>query len=398
MADGTGGIHKAEMGPPQAVRIPLGNPPLVFAMPGSEDFAGKALKHLSWQPGACTFKCFANGEISVKLEQSVSSHDVFVFLSRNESENEVNFSLMRLMLLIDAIRGESPYRLTVVLPCLEYARQDRRLVAGEPIPPKLLLRCMRTAGADRFLTVDLHNPAEAAFSPPGSVLDELSADKYLADFIRNNVAGFDQDRVLVCATNGGGMKFTRRMADELRTGFMMAERFRPKGGGPGEIKLIADADSDGIEGIVIIDDMFDTCGSLATVCEALQRFAPQAKLYAVATHGYFSGDAHIAIKKLVENCSLEWLAVTNSIDQRAAVKRFVDVGLRDRLKVVDISRLIAGAIIRVYLGQSVNLPRFKQLGPSVVDPVLSEAALVPQRQYTYLAGTAEAKPRSVLWD
>lgn len=271
-------------------------------------------------------------------------------------------------------------------------------MAGESIPPKLLLRCMRTAGADRFLTVDLHNQAEAAFAPAGAMLDELGAETYMADFIRNNVPKFNEEKVLVCATNGGGMKFTRRMADELRTGFMMAERFRPKGGGPGQIKLIADAASDGIEGVVIVDDMFDTCGSLAVVCEAIQRFAPQARLYAVATHGYFSGDAHIAIKKLVETCGLEWLAVTNSIDQRGASQRFADVGIRDRLKVVDISRLLAGAIIRVYLGQSVNLPRFKSLRPSNVDAVLSEAALVPQCQYTHLAGLTEATPKPVLWD
>lgn len=397
MADGDVGMED-EIGPPQAVRIPLGNPPLVFAMPGSEDFVGKALKHLSWQPGICTFKCFENGEISVKLEQSVTSHDVFVFLSRNDVENEVNFSIMRLLLVLCAIRGEHPHRLTAVLPCLEYARQDRRVVAGESIVPKLLLRCMQTAGVDRFLTVDLHNQAEAAFSPAGAVLDELSADKYLADFIRNNVSGFDEDRVLVCATNGGGMKFTRHMADELRTGFMMAERFRPTGGGPGQIKLITDSSSDGIEGIVIVDDMFDTCGSLATVCEALQRFAPQAKVYAVATHGYFSGEAHLNIKKLVDTCGLEWLAVTNSIDQRGAIRRFASVGLHDRLKVVDISRLLAGAIIRIHLGQSVNLPRFKSLCPSSGDPVLAEAALVPQRQYTHLAGLGDVNPRPVLWD
>lgn len=389
MADG---VDDMEVGPPRAVRIPLGHPPLVFGLPGSQELLGKALGHLSWQPGSCKFKKFENGEISVKLEQSVTNHDVFVLLARNDSENEVNFSLMRLMFLIDAIRGESPYRLTVVLPCLEYARQDRRMVAGEAIPPKLMLRCMRTAGADRFLTMDLHNQAEAAFSPAGAVLDELSADKYLADFIRNNVEGFDCDRVLVCATNGGGMKFTRRMADELRTGFMMADRFRPKAGGPGEMKLIASAASaaSSIESIVVVDDMFDTCGSLAVVCEALKNFAPNAKLYAVATHGYFSGDAHGQSKKLVESCGLEWLAVTNSIDQSGAIQRFASAGLRDRLKVVDVSRLLAGAILRIHLGESVNLPKFKNLCSSSVDSVLAKAAFVPQQQHTHIAHITEA--------
>jgi len=358
----------------------------------------KAMAHLSWQPGACSFKTFDNGELSVKLEQSVANRDVFVVCARDDGENEVNLSIMRLMLLIDAIRSEAPYRVTIVLPCLEYARQDRRVVAGEAIPPKLLLRCMRTAGADRFLTMDLHNQAQAAFSPAGAVLDELSADRYLAHYIRTSVAGFDQDTFLVCATNGGGMKFTRRMADELRTGFIMADRFRPKAGGPGEIKIIADSRATAVEGIIIVDDMFDTCGSLAAVCEALQAFAPQAKLFAVATHGYFSGDAHVQIKKLVETRGLEWLAVTNSIDQSSALRRLSSVGLRDRLKVIDVSRLLAGGIIRIHLGESVNLSRFRGLCPSSVDPVLAEAALVPQQQYTHITGLHEATPRAVMWD
>jgi len=91
------------------------------------------------------------------------------------------------------------------MPCLEYARQDRKLVAGEAIAPKLLLRCVKTAGATRFVTVDLHNQAEAAFSPTGMVLDELSSDGYLADFIKRNVLDFDEDHTVVCATNGGGL-------------------------------------------------------------------------------------------------------------------------------------------------------------------------------------------------
>mmetsp|Transcript_32044 Transcript_32044/g.91384 ORF Transcript_32044/g.91384 Transcript_32044/m.91384 type:complete len:399 (-) Transcript_32044:64-1260(-) len=381
-----------------AVRIPLGHPPVVISVPGSRDLLAKVCGHLTWKPGECTFETSDNGQISIKLETSVANRDVFVVCARDDAESEVNFSIMRLLLLIDALRRDSPYRVTVILPSLEYARQDRRLVAGEAIPPKLLLRLMRTSGADRFIVMDLHNDAEAAFSPTGAVLDEISADKYLAHFIRTEVPGFNPDRVLVCATNGGGMKFTRRMADELRTGLIMADRFRSKAMGPGEIKIIAEARSEGVDSIVIVDDMFDTCGSLAAVCGALMAFAPQAKLYAVATHGYFSGDAHLKIKKLVESCGLEWLAVTNSINQAGAVQRCSSVGLRDRLRVVDISRLIAGSIIRVYLGDSVSLPRFRSLCPSNEDPVLKEAPLVPQHQYTHITGVAEAQPRAVMWD
>mmetsp|Transcript_20804 Transcript_20804/g.43169 ORF Transcript_20804/g.43169 Transcript_20804/m.43169 type:complete len:408 (+) Transcript_20804:3-1226(+) len=380
-----------------ALRIPLGHPPVVLSMPGGHDLAATTIAHLGWRLGSCSFKKFNNGEISVKVEQPVTNADVYIVHGRDELATETNFAIMQLMLLIDAVRGESPYRLTVVLPCLDYARQDRRLVAGESIPPKLLLRCMKTAGADRFLAVDLHNQAEAAFCPVGTVLDELCSDKYLADFIRCNVPNFSQDRMVVCATDGGGLKFTRHMADELRVGFMMVERFRKKVGGVGEIRLIADADPESIDAIIIVDDMFDTCGNMASVCIALHEFAPSAKLYAIAPHGYFSAEAHKQIKKLVEGCNLEWIAVTNSVAQTAALRRFDGVGLRSRLKVIDISKLLAGAILRVHLGHSVNLPKFRNLCPSTHDPMLQDAALVPQQQYTHLLGVQEASVGDCLY-
>merc|ERR1712196_408501 len=149
----------------------------------------------------------------------------------------------------------------------------------------------KTAGADRFLTVDLHNEAESAFFPPGTVLDELNGHTYLADFVRNNVPGFDADRTLVCATNGGGMALTRRLASELGSGFMMADRVRLKGGGTGQTRIMSGSGADTAQAIVVADDMIDTGGALAEVCEAIHRRAPQARIYGVATHGYFSGKA-----------------------------------------------------------------------------------------------------------
>lgn len=351
----------------QAIRIPLGHPPVLIPMPGSEGLAETICASVAWKQGKCQYTTFANGEISVRLEQSVANHDVFVLCLRDDLEQEINFTLMQLLLLIASIRGESAYRVTVVFPCLEYARQDRRVVAGEAIPPRLLLRCMHTAGATRFVCLDLHNQAEAAFSPAGMVLDELSSTKYLAHFIRENVPDFDPEKVLVCSTNGGGMKFTRAMADELRTGFMMADRFRPRGGGVGSVKILGDADASEAEGIIVVDDMFDTCGSLAEVVTALHAYAPRAKLYAIGPHGYFSKDAAERVQKLANNQALEWIAVTNSIAPRAALQRF---GGHERLKIIDISKLLAGAVMRIHVGESINLPKFRAMNPDDVDPHL----------------------------
>lgn len=362
---------------------------MVFCTPGNRDLCERVVSHLSWSTGKVRCRTFANGEISIKLEQSVANHDVFVICSRDDCEGEINFMLVQLLMMLDALKSEAPHRITVVLPCVEYARQDRKFVAGEAVAPKLLLHLMVTAGADRFVTIDLHNQAESGFSPAHAALDELTCEKYLASFIRDEIPDLNTEETLICATDAGGAKRTRKMADELQVGFMMADKFRPKAGVVGQVKIISDA-SLSPKNVIIYDDIFDTCGSLDKVVEAVHAFAPQARLYAVGTHGYFSKDAAEKIKTLTTKYGLQWIAVTNCISQRMPKQKFDALSIGDKLKVVDVSRLVAGSIIRIHLGCSVNLSKFRQLGPDQPDPVLAEAAFVPTTQYT-LKGAAPAE-------
>jgi ribose-phosphate pyrophosphokinase len=367
------GSSSDDEGEAHPIRIPLGHPPVVFALPGSQPLARRVLSHLGWQLGACRFETFPNGELSPKVDCSVANHDVFIICARDDLEAEVNLSLVTLLVFLDAVRGESPHRITVILPSLEYARQDRRMVAGDTLPPKMLLRCMRTAGADRFLTVDLHNGAQAAFCPRGTILDDLSADKYLVHFIRENVPKCFQDRLLVCATVGGGLPFARQIASELNVFFAMGDRFRVQAGnGRDEIRIISDCESNVQEAqaVLVIDDMVDTGGSFLEACMAVRKAAPGARLYGLAVHGYFSGEAHLQFHKLVQNCGLEWLAVTNTISTVRMQQRLASMGIADRLKVVDVSRVLAGAVVRIHLGDSVNTRHFRGLTPVDEDPSL----------------------------
>merc|ERR1739836_332956 len=107
---------------------------------------------------------------------------------------------------------------------------------------------------------------------------------------------------------------------------------RKKAEGAGELKIISSTPAEQVEVVIIVDDMFDTCESLLQVCKALHDFVPRAKLYAVATHGYFSGGAHLAIKEAVETCSLQWVGVTNSVGQAGILQRLEPYGMQDRLK------------------------------------------------------------------
>lgn len=379
------------------VHVPVGHPPVVLCTPGNRELCEQVAGHLTWSLGKVRCRTFANGEISVKLEQSVANHDVFVICSRDDCESEVNFMLVQLLVLLDALKAEAPHRITVVLPCVEYSRQDRKFEAGEAIAPKLLLHLLVTAGADRFVTLDLHNPAESGFSPAHAALDELSCELYLVSAVRELVPGFGPAETLVCAMDAGAAKRARRMADELQAGFMMAlaAHFRPEAGGgegaAGRVRIISDA-SLTPKNVIIVDDMFDTCASLLNVVEAVRAFAPEARIFAIATHGYFSADAAERVARMVGGFGLEWLAVTNCISTRAPLQKFRALGIAERLKIVDVSRLLAGAVIRIHLGASVNLPKFRQLGPSSPDPLLAEAALVPTSQYT-LRGAAPGGAR-----
>merc|ERR1712151_188454 len=137
--------------------------------------------------------------------------------------------------------------------------------------------------------------------------------KYLADFIREEIPDVSTEETLVCATDAGGAKRTRKMADELHVGFMMADKFRSKvGDGDGQVKIISDV-SMNPKSVIICDDMFDTCNSMVKVVEAVRTYVPQAKIYAVCSHGYFSKDAAEKISKMIQGGALEWVAVTNSI-------------------------------------------------------------------------------------
>lgn len=355
---------------PQPIRVPIGHRPVIFPVPGSFDLTARVLAHLGWQRGLCSFKVFENGEINAKVGETVANHDVFVLYARDDENCELNFSLVQLLFFVAAVRSESPHRLTVILPCLDYSRQDRRLHAGQGIPPQLLLRLLKGAGADRFLTTDLHNEAEAAFTPDLVVLDELSSLKYMSYYLRHELPGFDPTKAVVCATNGGGLVLTRRMASELKTGFVMADRKRPKEGGTGEVKVIVSSPIDHMETIIIVDDMMDTCSTMAEVCRALHKMVPTAKIYGIAMHGYFCANAHELMRDLVTNFGLQWIAVTNSVTQTGALQRFADAGIEGRLKVVDISRMLAGAVGRIHLGASVNLPKFRSLSPADHDTML----------------------------
>src|SRR5258708_20406976 len=149
---------------------------------------------------------FPDGEIDVKIQDSMRGHDVFLIQPTCEPVNE---SLMELFILLDALRRASAGRITAVVPYFGYARKERKSQPREPITAKLIANFIALAGADRVLLLDLHADAiEGFFDVP---TDHLSAHKILAEHIRNGSSG----EMAVVAPDAGGAKRAESVAKLL---------------------------------------------------------------------------------------------------------------------------------------------------------------------------------------
>ena len=125
----------------------------VFTANANVPFAKGICAELGLDLGDSTVTAFADGEVSVSINESVRGCDVFVVQSTCKP---VNNNLMELLIMIDAFRRASAGRITAVIPYFGYARQDRKAKGRDPISAKLVANLITRAGADRVLTMDLH--------------------------------------------------------------------------------------------------------------------------------------------------------------------------------------------------------------------------------------------------
>src|SRR5205823_2712109 len=161
---------------------------------------------------------FADGEINVKIEDSMRGHDVFVIQPTCPPVNE---NLMELFIILDALRRASAGRVTAVIPYYGYARKERKTQPREPISAKLVANFITLAGADRVLLMDLHADAiEGFFDVP---TDHLTAHKILANHLKDRGLG----RCAVVSPDAGGAKRAESMARLLAAPLVFVYKRRP---------------------------------------------------------------------------------------------------------------------------------------------------------------------------
>lgn len=277
-----------------------------------------------------TFR-FADGEVSVRLAESVRGQDVFVM---QPTAPPVNEHLIELLVILDALRRASAARITAVIPYFGYARQDRKTRPREPITAKLVANLLVAAGADRIMTVDLHaGQTWGFFDIP---LDHLPSRLLVGEYFRDKALR----NTIVVSPDIGGVGRAREFAAELGAPIAIIDKRRDR---PNQVKEITHVIGKVYRRTaILVDDIIDTAGTLTMAASALMSRGVEA-VYAYCTHAILSGPA---VSRLAESPIRE-LVVTNSVPVSAA-KRI------EKVRVVSIAPMLAEAIRRVHEDRSVS--------------------------------------------
>jgi ribose-phosphate pyrophosphokinase len=277
---------------------------------------------------------FANGEIYVRFEESVRGSDAFVVQSHT---TPINTWLMETLIMVDALKRASAKRITVVTPFYPYSRQDKKHRGREPISARLVADLMKTAGANRILTVDLHTAQiQGFFDGP---VDHLFAMDILAEHVQKKFAGRP---MTVVAPDSGRVRVAERWTDRLGgcpLAFIHKTRDPLK---PNQV--VANRVVGEVEGRVclIVDDMIDTGGTITKAADILFD-SGAADVIVASTHALLSDPATERLK----NSRISELVVTNTLPLPAE-KRL------DKITVLSIAPLLARAIREVFDDGSVT--------------------------------------------
>ncbi|XP_011703893.1 PREDICTED: ribose-phosphate pyrophosphokinase 1 isoform X4 [Wasmannia auropunctata] len=326
----------------------------VFSGTSHPDLAQRIVDRLGIDIGKVVTKKFSNLETCVEIGESVRGEDVYIVQS---GSGEVNDNLMELLIMINACKIASASRVTAVIPCFPYARQDKKDKGGDggdsknqivmksnewkfrsraPISAKLVANMLSVAGADHIITMDLHaSQIQGFFDIP---VDNLFAEPAVLKWIKENIVEWRNS--IIVSPDAGGAKRVTSIADRLNVEFALIHKERKKANEVASMVLVGDV-KDRVA--ILVDDMADTCG---TICHAAEKLleAGATKVYAILTHGIFSGPAITRIN----NACFEAVVVTNTIPQDGHMKDC------PKIQCIDVSMMFAEAVRRTHNGESVS--------------------------------------------
>ncbi len=308
----------------------------VFCGNSNPAFAETVCKELGLKLGDGVVKTFADGEVSVSLNETVRGADVFLI---NSTCKPVNDHLMEMLVMIDACRRASADRITAVIPYFGYARQDRKAKSRDPISAKLVANMLTAAGADRVLTMDLHaNQIQGFFDIP---VDHLLGNPTFVEYYLNKFPEdrYNHDEFVVVSPDVGSVARARAFATKVHMGLAIVDKRRQKANECEVMNVIGDVQG---KTCILYDDMVDTAGSLCNAARALVEVGGAKTVYACATHGVLSGPAY----ERIEASPIQEIVFHNTIP-------VVDKTPSGKIKQLDVAPIFAKAIAHVHGGTSI---------------------------------------------
>jgi len=282
-------------------------------------------------------KTFSDGEIYCRYRESIRGADIFIIQSIAGNDGAgltINDALMELLVMVEAAKGASAHRVIAVSPWYGYSRQDKKSAPREPITARLVARMLETAGIDRLLTMDLHaGQVQGFFSRP---VDHMTAMPILTQYVQDQLA--DEQDIVIIAPDAGRVKLTQKFAQKIGRPYALLEKERPAH----QVAEIGYVIGD-VKGkvAVIVDDIIDTGGTLAAASQTVIDEGAS-EVYAVATHGVFSGRAF-------ENLAaspLSGIVVTDTVPLRE--------GAPDIIKVLTTADILEDSVRRIFTDDSVS--------------------------------------------
>jgi ribose-phosphate pyrophosphokinase len=300
----------------------------IFSGTGSQRLAEQICKRYGCQLGKVNIQKFSDGEICPIFLESVRGDYVFLVQSTYSPTD----NLMELLLMIDAARRASAYKIIAVIPYYGYSRQDRKDKPRVAIGSKLVANLLTAAGTDRVITMDLHAPQiQGYFDIP---VDHLDSSAVFIPYIQN----LKLENLTFAAPDVGAANRIREIASYFEAEMVICDKHRKRANEIASMMVIGDVEN---KDIVLIDDICDTGGTLVKSAALLKEKGARS-VRALITHPVLSGNAY----ENIENSVLEELVVCDTIP--------INQALTTKIKVLTVSELFAIAIKNAHENKSIT--------------------------------------------
>ncbi|MDX2163172.1 MAG: ribose-phosphate diphosphokinase [bacterium] len=304
---------------------------IVMAGVASSELGQQIGQYLGIPLGSYTRTIFPNENIFIRLNESVRGQDVYVIQSMAAPLHE---NIFEMLIMIDTLKRDSAGRINVVMPYFPYGRSDKKDQPRVGIAARLLANMIEAAGADRYMTIDLHaGQIQGFFNIPG---DALTAFHMLSDYVRQKQI----PDLVVCSTDLGYAKKARNWAEKLSTPLAIIEKRRSGNDSKSEaLTIIGDVKD---QNVLLVDDEVLTGGSAVNAIRLVQNEGAR-DVYFAFTHGMLARDAAAKLQA----CDLKEIITTNTFPI-APEKRLPN------MTVLSVAPLLGEVIRRAHEGRSVG--------------------------------------------